>query len=93
VYDFVDNLLYLKWQEAYFNDLKPMRDSLENAMLLDMQDLEKRMLTLYKSNPKKVNKELTEYTKMQMLNMMDAWRELRNTLLVKYTNNNQGINF
>ncbi|MFP4663430.1 MAG: dipeptidase [Bacteroidales bacterium] len=93
VYDFVDNLLYLKWQEAYFDDVKPMRDSLEQAMFSDMEGFEKRMTKLHKKDPEACKDELTNFTETQMLNMQDAWREMRKTLLVKYSNNKQGINF
>ena len=93
VYDFVDNLLYLKWQDAYFKDVKPMRDSLENEMFDDMESFETKMARLYKKDPDAVKQEVTRFTKDRMLSMMEAWRIMRNTLLVKYTNNNQGINF
>ncbi|MFO7880225.1 MAG: C69 family dipeptidase [Bacteroidales bacterium] len=93
VYDFVDNLLYLKWQEAYFDDVKPMRDSLEQAMFTEMESFEKRMKKLHKKDPGACKDELTDFTETQMLNMQEAWREMRKTLLVKYSNNKQGINF
>lgn len=91
-YDFVDNLMYLKWQEAW-KDVKPVRDSLENATFTEMVELEKKALELHKKNPEKAKELLTDYVWKKMDQSVDAYIQLRYLLLSKYTNNKQGINF
>lgn len=91
-YDFVDNMMYLKWQDAW-KDVKPVRDSLESATFTEMVDLEKKALELNKKNPEKAKELLTEYVWKKMDQSVDAYTKLRYLLLTKYTNNKQGINF
>ncbi|MDA3780150.1 MAG: C69 family dipeptidase [Bacteroidales bacterium] len=92
VYDFVDNLLYLKWQDAW-QDVKPVRDSLENKIFNEIPEVDKKALALYNENPEKAKEYLTKYTWNKMDELVKEYRKLRYELLVKYTNNNQGINF
>jgi len=92
VYDFVDNLLYLKWQNAW-QDVKPVRDSLENKIFNEIPEIDKQALALYKENPDKAKEYLTKYTWDKMDELVKEYRKLRYELLVKYTNNKQGINF
>jgi dipeptidase len=91
-YDFVDNLMYLKWQEAW-KDVKPVRDSLENSTFTQMVELEKRALELHKKSPEKAKELLTDFVWNKMDQNVDAYIRLRYLLLTKYTNNKQGINF
>lgn len=91
-YDFVDNLLYLKWQEAW-KDVKPVRDSLESATGQEMKVLEEKVLNIYKKDPGKAKELLTEFSWKKMDQYVDAYVKLRYKLLQKYTNNKQGINF
>lgn len=92
VYDFVDNLLYLKWQDAW-KDVKPVRDSLENATYAELPELEKKAAELYSKNPDKAKELLTDYVWKKMDQYVDAYIKLRHLLIMKYTNNKQGINF
>ncbi|MCK5077216.1 MAG: C69 family dipeptidase [Calditrichia bacterium] len=87
--DFVDNLLYLKWQEAA-QDFYAVRDSLQNDFYEEQKMIDKEAQRLYKKNPKKAKKFLTKYTKDSMNRVMKAFKELRYTLITKYTNNKQG---
>lgn len=91
-YDFVDNLMYLRWQDAW-QDVKPVRDALENATFTEMVELEKKALELHKKNPEKAKELLTSYVWKRMNQNVAAYVELRNLLITKYTNNKQGINF
>ncbi|MHC1703163.1 MAG: dipeptidase [Tenuifilaceae bacterium] len=91
-YDFVDNLMYLKWQDAW-KDVKPVRDSLESATFIEMEALEKKALELSKKNPEKAKELITDYVWKKMDQSVDAYVKLRYLLLTKYTNNKQGINF
>ncbi|MDA3865600.1 MAG: C69 family dipeptidase [Salinivirgaceae bacterium] len=91
-YDFVDNLMYLKWQNAW-KDVKPVRDSLESTTAKAMVELEAEAAKLYKRNPDKAKALLTEFVWNTMEAYVEEYKKLRNLLLVKYTNNKQGINF
>jgi dipeptidase len=91
-YDFVDNLMYLKWQEAW-KDVKPVRDSLEQATFEELKEVDQKATQIYKEDPAKAKEYVTEYTWKKMDELVEAYRELRYELIMKYTNNKQGINF
>jgi dipeptidase len=88
--DFVDNLLYLKWQEA-IQDLRDLRDPLEGQFFKDQASVDVRAEALYRQSPVKAKKYLTEYTRRCMESTVQMYRELRNTLITKYTNNKAGL--
>lgn len=88
--DFVDNLLYLRWQDAY-KDLQAVRDPMEKNFFEEQPQIDKKALALYKKSPKKARKFLTDYTRKQMEKAVDVYRRLRFKLISKYTNNKQGV--
>ena len=87
--DFVDNLLYLKWQDA-MDDLRKHRDPLENRFLEEQSTIDKKALELYEKDPELANAFLTDYTRTSMEEVVELYRELRSLLITKYTNNKQG---
>lgn len=89
VYDFVDNLLYLKWQEA-IRDVRAVRDPLEDEFLKDVERIDRQAQELYRRKPAQAAKYLTDYTRACMERAVEAYRALRTTLIGKYTNNRQG---
>jgi len=88
--DFVDNLLYLKWQEA-IKDLKSVRDPLEASFFNEQSSVDAKALELFQKNPKEAKMYLTDYTKSCMEKTVRMYKELRNLLISKYTNNKQGL--
>jgi len=88
--DFVDNLLYLKWQEA-IKDLRAARDPLEGGFFKEQSSIDAKALELYKKNPEQAKKFLTDYTLECMEKTVSMYRDLRNLLITKYTNNKQGL--
>ena len=88
-YDFVDNLMYLKWQDAY-KDLLEMRNPLEERIFTDMPEIEKEFKKIYKKNPIAAKDYLTKYVNDHIELVLKEYKELRNTLITKYTNNKQG---
>jgi len=88
--DFVDNLLYLKWQEA-IKDLRAVRDPLEASFFAEQDSIDARVVKLYQNDVKKAKKFLTEYTKSKMEQTVKMYRELRELLITKYTNNKQRL--
>ena len=88
--DFVDNLLYLKWQEA-IKDLRAVRDPLEASFFAEQDSIDASALELFKKSPDQAKKFLTEYTQSKMEQTMKMYRDLRALLITKYTNNKQGL--
>jgi len=91
-YDFVDNLMYLKWQEAW-KDVKPVRDSIEQATFEEMKKIDQRAAEAFKEDPEKARQIITNYSSQKMDEMVETYEDLRYELIMKYTNNKQGINF
>ena len=83
--DFVDNLLHLRWQDAV-KDLEAIRNPLEKSFFDEQADIEKEALRLFEKNPKKAKDYLTKLTRTRMERVVQTYRELRNTLITKYTN-------
>ena len=88
--DFVDNLLYLKWQDA-IKDLRAVRDPLERRFFEEQASIDNRAQKLYKKNQKKAKAFLTNYTRTCMEETVSMYRDLRYKLISKYTNNKQGL--
>jgi len=88
--DFVDNLLYLRWQDAV-KDLHAVRDPFEQAFFDDQAEVDKMAAELLQKDPEKGRAYLTTLTidRMNMAHRM--FKDLRITLIEKYTNNKQGI--
>jgi dipeptidase len=88
--DFVDNLLYLKWQEA-IKDLRAVRDPLEQGFFDKQAKIEEEALNLYNKDPEKAMEFLTNYTQQCMEDMVKMYHDLKDELIMKYTNNKQGL--
>jgi len=90
VVDFVDNLLYLRWQEAV-KDLWAARNPLEQSFFDEQDEVDKTFLDLYNKNPKKARKYITDLTIDRQNEALKMFQDLRIKLITKYTNNKQGI--
>ena len=88
--DFIDNLLYLRWQEA-IKDLRAARDPLESRFFSEQAEIDAKALELYNQDPEAAKKFLTDYTNRSMEEIVDMYRKLRNLLITKYTNNKLGL--
>jgi len=88
--DFVDNLLYLSWQHA-IKDLRAVRDPLEEEFFAKTDSIDKEALELFKKNPELAKKYLTDYARSSMEKTVKMYKELRNLLITKYTNNKLGL--
>jgi dipeptidase len=88
--DFVDNLLYLKWQEAV-KDLREMRDPIEKSFFDEQETVDKTYIELAKQNPEKGKEYLTKLTIERQEKVLKMFQALRIRLITKYTNNKQGI--
>lgn len=84
--DFVDNLLYLNWQDGK-EDLNAVRTPMEDGFFARNRQIEKEFIALQKKNPKKAVELLNSYTQECADKIMQTYVELRNTLITKYTNN------
>lgn len=91
-YDEVDNLLYLNWQEG-FKLVKSEQLALETAFFEEIQ-LEESVLTAQlKENRELALQSITGKVEERATRNVEVYRKLRKTLLTKFTNNRQGINF
>jgi dipeptidase len=83
--DFVDNLLYLKWQEA-IKDVWRVRDPYEEELFSEREKVDDEALALYQKNPDKALEYLTEYSKRKMEKVLEMYNGLHDALIVKYSN-------
>jgi dipeptidase len=90
VYDFVENLLYLKWQEA-IQDVRAVRDPYEAAYFEHQPAVEAEALSLQSRDPARAAAYLTDLVRRHMEALVKMYRDLRYRLITKYTNNKQGL--
>ncbi len=88
--DFVDNLLYLRWQDA-IKDLRAERDPLEHSFFDEQAEVDKKAQKLLAKNPEKGEEFLTKLTIERMNKVHKMFIDMRFKLITNYTNNNQGI--
>lgn len=88
--DFVDNLLYLRWQDAV-KTLHEKRDPLEASFFDEQADVDAQALQLLKKNPEEASAYLTKLTIERMEKTHKLFQDLRYDLISKFTNNKQGI--
>lgn len=86
--DFVDNLANLKFQEV-IKDVRAIRDPFENQIFEKQQAIEEEALRLYHSDPAAARNYLTDYSNGLMDQITEMFIELRNDIIVKYTNNRE----
>lgn len=86
--DFIDNMLYLNWQDGK-KDLQAARTPMEASFFIRNAEIEKEFMALQKNSPKKAAALLNAYAGECAGRIMKTYRDLRNLLLVKYTNNKQ----
>lgn len=86
--DFVDNLLYLKWQEAV-KVLFQFREPFQEKIFAELESVEKKALNLFQKSEKKAKNYLTNYCKQKMQDVCALYREIRGKLITEFTNNKQ----
>ncbi|RXQ94548.1 peptidase [Ancylomarina salipaludis] len=87
--DFVDNLMYLRWQDAV-KDMQMYRDPFQQSLFDNMEAIDEKATALYNKNPKKAKAFLTQKSNENMQAVVDLFTKIRNILITKYTNNKQG---
>lgn len=87
--DFVDNLMYLKWQDAN-KDMLNVQQTFEKELFGKQKEIEDEALELYKADPQRAKSFLTDYTNKKMNKILNLYTDLRFTLIQKYSNNVQG---
>jgi dipeptidase len=88
--DFVDNLLYLRFQDA-MEDVRAERDPLEASFFATQEEVEKKALDLYRRSPDEAHAFLTDHTRECMEKVVELYRKLRDQLITKYTNNHEWL--
>lgn len=87
-FDFVDNLARLKFQEA-IKDIRNARNPFEKEMFSRQEQVEEEALKRHKKSIRSARKYLTAYSNGLMKDVLKIYLDLRNDLIVKYTNNNE----
>jgi dipeptidase len=82
--DFVEKLMLLRWQPAV-KDLKEARDPLENSFFSEQTAIDQKAAELLRKEPARAAKYLTELTISRMEKVVQLFRDLRKTLLTRYT--------
>ncbi len=82
--DFVEKLMLLRWQSAVM-DLRAVRDPLEARFFSSQEEIEKKAAEILKTNPSDARKFLTELTISRMEQVVKMYREMRLSLLSKYS--------
>jgi len=88
--DFVDNLMYLRWQDAV-KELHALRNPMEQRFFDQQAEIDREATALLKKNKKKGKKYLTDISVKRMNEARDMFEELRYILITKFTNNKQSI--
>ncbi|NOY49649.1 MAG: peptidase [Chlorobi bacterium] len=84
--DFVDNLANLKFQEIA-RDVQDVRKPFEDKMFSEQKTIEETAMKLYKNNPESAQEFLTNYSNGLMKDVTEMFLDLRNEIIVNYTNN------
>lgn len=83
--DLVDNLMHLRWQDAV-KDLHAARDPMEAEFFASQPAVDQKAAMLYRKAPAAAAKYLTGLTRQRMERVVQMYRDLRATLITKYTN-------
>lgn len=83
--DFVENLLYLNWQDGYKMILEK-REPLEQSFFSECPKIEAEFIKLNSSDPKAATQYITEYSVDAMDRSHKMFTELRNILITKHSN-------
>ncbi|MFP4548809.1 MAG: dipeptidase [Fidelibacterota bacterium] len=86
--DFVDNLANLKFQKIQ-EDVWAKREPFEKEIFGRQKAIEQKALAMYEENPEKTQRFLTDYSNGLMRDVTQMFLELRNEIIVKYTNNRE----
>lgn len=83
--DFVDNLLYLKWQEM-IKDVWAVRDPFEQRLFEERDEVDRIALGLYQKSEQEAKNYLTKYVQANMNEVLEMYNRLHDELIVKYSN-------
>ena len=84
--DFVDNLANLKFQKI-IQDVRKTRTPFEDEIFSRQNTIEQKALTIYQENPAEAQQFLTNYSNGLMQDVRKMFVQLRNEIIVNYTNN------
>ena len=86
--DFVDNMANLRFQDIA-KDVQEVRTPFEDEIFNSQKTIEEEALKLYNKKPELAQKYLTNYSNGLMNDVTNMFLNLRNEIIVKYTNNNE----
>jgi len=83
--DFVDNLMYLKWQDM-IRDVRAVRDPFEQRLFDEREEVDNSALSLYNKDKQAALDYLSDYTVKNMEEVLEMYNNLHDELIVKYSN-------
>ena len=83
VCNWVSNMVYPRYSQM-FDDLKFVRDSLDNSYFKNQKAVEDEAMALYKESPARAKAYLSKYSHDRAEEMLAAWRNLATYLIVKH---------
>ncbi len=86
--DFVDNLANLKFQKIR-EDVWAKRRPFEKELFARQEAIEQKALAMHDNEPEKAQQFLTDYSNGLMQEVTKMFLDLRNEIIVKYTNNHE----
>ena len=87
-FDFVDNLARLEFQSA-IGDIRAVREPFEEGIFADQARIEREALALHEQDQQAAREYLTAYSNGLMQRATELYVDLRNRLIVKYSNNRE----
>lgn len=83
VCNWVSNMIYPRYG-LMIDDLREVQKQTEEGFFTAQEEVESKVLEMYKENPGKAKEYLTSYTVQTAQNMLDGWKKLGEFLIVKY---------
>lgn len=87
IYNWVADIIRPRYS-LMIGDMRTVQDSLEDMYGNAQQGIENRALDLYRQDPEKARRFLSEYTSMAAQTAVDSWKKLGEFLIVRY---NDGV--
>lgn len=87
VFTQVSNFAYTRYSDIMV-DVKKVQSDLENGFVMSTAAIDKQAAELYKANPEKAIRMITDYSVQQGSMTFNRWKQLYEYLLVKYHDGN-----
>jgi dipeptidase len=87
IFNQVSNFAYTRYSDM-IKDIQPVQAGLESQYIKEVPSIDSVALLLFKKNPKKAIKYITEYSLKSSKNTFQTWKNLYGSLFTKYMDGN-----